>query len=90
MSGLIVNYLSVCTMMVLPVERYHALLKPLNTRLRFWHAVTGFWFFAALLNMPTVLYAVYDEKTGQCVNAWNEITYAVAIVLFAALVALRS
>ena len=54
------------------VESYHALLKPMNTQLRLkkgsvWHAEAGFWFFAALLNMPIVLYAVYDEKTEQCV-----------------------
>lgn len=33
--------------------------------------------------MPTVLYAVYDEKTGQCVYTWNETSHAVFIVLFA-------
>lgn len=37
--------------------------------------------------MPTVLYATYDEKREQCVYVWNETTYAVVIVFFAALAA---
>ena len=35
-----------------------------------WHAAAGCWFLNALLNiwrLPTVFYAVYDEKTGKCV-----------------------
>lgn len=91
MSGLSI-LVSVCTMTLLAVERYHALLKPMNTQLRLkkgsvWQAVAGFWLFAALLNMPTILYAEYDEDKEQCVYIWNKTTYAVIIVFFTALAA---
>lgn len=61
MSGISI-VVSVGTMTLLAVERYFALLKPMNTRLRIeksavWKYVTGLWLFATLLNMPTILYA---------------------------------
>lgn len=91
MSGLSI-LVSVCTMTLLAVERYYALLKPMNTQLRLkkgdvWQYVAGFWLFAALLNMPTILYAEYDETQEQCVYIWNKSTYAVVIVFFTALAA---
>ena len=80
---------SVGTMTLLAVERYFALLKPMNTQLRIeksavWKYVTGLWLFATLLNMPTILYAEFDEERQKCVYIWNQTPYAVTIVFFAA------
>lgn len=59
-------------MKVLWPERHHALNKQLRLgKSSVWHAAAGCWFFDALLNiwrLPTVFYAVYDEKTEKCLQ----------------------
>lgn len=91
MSGLSI-IVSVGTMALLAVERYFALLKPMNTQLRVkkgavWKYVAGIWLFAILLNIPTILYAEFNEEEQQCVYIWSKTTYAVVIILFASFVA---
>ncbi|XP_031574909.1 somatostatin receptor type 5-like [Actinia tenebrosa] len=64
------SFASILTLVVLSVERYHAVVKPLNAgkRLRegtVKYAIIAVWITAILLTLPTYIYSVY-QNTSKC------------------------
>ncbi|XP_032230004.2 somatostatin receptor type 4 [Nematostella vectensis] len=65
---------SVLLLTIVAVERYHALLKPMNTRLRLekehvWKVVLCVWLFALLLNIPLFEDTHFDVNANMCTSA---------------------
>ena len=68
-----VTYLS---LMVLAVERFHALVKPFNsafalTNNRMAFVIAFIWIMAASLSLPGFIYSEYDEQLGRCLDPWT-------------------
>ena len=68
-----VTYLS---LMVLAVERFHALVKPFNSALaltnnRITFVIAFIWIMAASLSLPGFIYSEYDEQLGRCLDPWT-------------------
>ena len=76
---------SASTMAILALERYYALLKPMDTQMRLTkgdvkRVVAGLWLFSILLNTPTIIYAEYDGQ--QCVYVLDKKAYGLLVILF--------
>lgn len=68
-----VTYLS---LVVLAVERYHAIVKPFNDRLvptnnRMCYVVAVIWILAVLSSLPGFIFSEYDEQLGRCLDPWT-------------------
>ena len=64
------------TLTVLAVERYHALLKPLQTRLRLTsnnikHAIALIWISSVLVCLPAFGFLEWRESIATCVGPWT-------------------
>ena len=76
---------SASTMAIPALERYFALLKPMDTQMRLTkgdakRVVAGLWLFSILLNTPTIIYAEYDGE--QCVYVLDKKAYGLLVILF--------
>lgn len=64
------------SLVVLAVERYHAIVKPFNTALmltndRMFYAILAIWIMAILCSLPGFIFSEYDEKLGRCLDPWT-------------------
>jgi hypothetical protein len=67
------TFVSILTLTVLSVERYHAVVKPMNIRIRLRrdtvrYAVVVIWLSGTLLTVPLYVFAVYNEDLLICVS----------------------
>ena len=67
---------SVFTLAIIAVERYHALVKPMATRLRltrenFHYAIIGTWCVSVALNIPIFVDYRYDREERRCKGVWH-------------------
>ena len=81
--GMIVSGL---TLTLISVERYKALVTPMETRLRLskgnvLYAIVGIWVFAVVYVCPLFVFETYDEKTQGCRTLWPARASAYWIVL---------
>ena len=68
-----VTYLS---LMVLAVERFHAIVKPFNSTLvltnnRMLYVISVIWITAVALSLPGFIFSEYDEQLGRCLDPWT-------------------
>ena len=68
-----VTYLS---LMVLAVERFHAIVKPFNSALaltnnRMRYVIGFIWMTAVAFSMPGFIFSEYDEQLGRCLDPWT-------------------
>ena len=68
-----VTYLS---LMVLAVERFHAIVKPFNSTLvltnnRMLYVIGVIWITAVVLSLPGFIFSEYDEQLGRCLDPWT-------------------
>ena len=66
---------SIYTLVVISIERYYAVMKPLRckerfTIKRFKLIAAACWIFATLWNVPLYIFSSYDENTKICIMAW--------------------
>jgi hypothetical protein len=66
------SFVSILTLTVLSVERYHAVVKPMRTGIRLRedtvkHAIIAVWFCSIALTFPYYVYSYYD--TDRCIFA---------------------
>ncbi|XP_020619131.1 neuropeptide Y receptor type 1-like [Orbicella faveolata] len=64
------------SLMILAVERFHAIVKPFNSALALTNNRMGFviafiWIMAAALSLPGFIYSKYDEQLGRCLDPWT-------------------
>lgn len=64
------------SLVVLAVERYHAIVKPFNSALmltndRMFYAILAIWIMAILCSLPGFIFSEYDEKLGRCLDPWT-------------------
>ena len=71
-------FVSASTLAIIAVERYHALVKPMATRLRltqenFHYAIIGTWCVSTALNIPVLVEYRYNRETRHChyVSRWD-------------------
>ena len=67
---------SMFTLVIIAVERYHALVKPMATRLRltqenFHYAIIGTWCVSVALNIPIFVDYRYDREERRCKGVWK-------------------
>ena len=67
---------SLFTLVIIGVERYHALVKPMSTRLRlsednFHYAIVATWCLATAMNLPIWIDYRYDEEERRCNGVWS-------------------
>lgn len=70
--GMIVSGL---TLTLISVERYKALVTPMETRFRLSkenviYAIVGIWVFATIYVCPLFIFGAYSEEKQQCITAW--------------------
>ena len=63
-------------LVVLAVERYHAVMKPLNSELRFnkrtvTYAIIFIWVCCILFSSPGFFFSEYDEQLARCLDPWT-------------------
>lgn len=63
------------TLTLISVERYKALVTPMETRFRLskenvFYAIVGIWVFAAVYVCPLFIFGAYDEEKQECVTVW--------------------
>lgn len=68
-----VTYLS---LVVLAVERYHAIVKPFNgtlalTKNRMCYVIGFIWIMAVVFSLPGFILSEYDEHLGRCLDPWT-------------------
>lgn len=68
-----VTYLS---LVVLAVERYHAIVKPFNKTLmlttnRMFYVIGVIWVTTILSSLPAFILSEYDERLGRCLDPWT-------------------
>ena len=68
-----VTYLS---LMVLAVERFHAIIKPFNSTLaltnnRMCYVIRFIWITSVVLSLPGFILSEYDEQLGRCLDPWT-------------------
>ena len=68
-----VTYLS---LVVLAVERFHAIVKPFHSTLTLTnnhirHVIGFVWITAVVLSLPGFILSEYDEKLGRCLDPWT-------------------
>lgn len=81
--GMIVSGL---TLTLISVERYKALVIPMETRFRLskgnvLYAIVGIWVFAVVYVCPLFVFETYDEKKQECVTLWPSKDSAYWIIL---------
>ena len=64
------------TLTVLAVERYHALLKPLRTRLQLTEdnikqVITVIWISSFLISLPALIFFEWSESLMTCIGPWT-------------------
>ena len=69
-------FVSVFTLVIIAVERYHALVKPMATRSRltqenFHYAIIGTWCVSVALNIPIFVDYRYDREERRCKGVWH-------------------
>ena len=69
-------FVSMFTLVITAVERYHALVKPMATRLRltqenFHYAIIGTWCVSVALNIPIFVDYRYDREERRCKGVWK-------------------
>ena len=74
------------TLTLISVERYKALVTPMETRLRLskgnvLYAIVGIWVFAVVYVCPLFVFETYDEETQGCRTLWPARASAYWIVL---------
>ena len=66
------------TLTVISLERYHALLRPMNTRFRLRidnvkYVIAGIWLFCIVVLTPFAFFMKYDEHSQSCRDNWGDI-----------------
>ena len=64
------------SLFVLAIERYRAVLKPLENNLQLrqqyiGHHIAFSWIFAAIYSLPGFIYSEYDERLQRCLDPWT-------------------
>ncbi|XP_022790524.1 somatostatin receptor type 5-like [Stylophora pistillata] len=64
------------SLVVLAVERYHAIVKPFSNTLmltnhRMFCALLAIWIVAIICSLPGFIFSEYDEKLGRCLDPWT-------------------
>lgn len=64
------------SLVVLAVERYHAIVKPFSNTLvltnhRMLYVIAAIWILAIIYSLPGFIFSEYDEQLGRCLDPWT-------------------
>ncbi|XP_031571630.1 QRFP-like peptide receptor [Actinia tenebrosa] len=71
------TFVSILTLTVLAVERYHAVVKPMRSEIRLRedtvkYACLAVWLAGIILALPLYIFGRYDEESGRCLHGWKD------------------